>query len=361
MNSTLPPITLFINITNFCKKKIHLSKKYIFAIIEDFKKKKIYIKNRIFHAIYISGTEINFFKPKIIIKLLQKIRLQIKCIKNIEITMEINPYVISIKNIKKYIKYGINRLSLNVHTFNKYFLKKIYKKNVKQLNINLIQKISKINSNFEIIYGLPGQSWKNAIKDLMLTIQFKPTHISWYPYSYEYNFLIHKKNILQEKYFKKINHLGKILLKKAGYKQYEQYSYTKEKKYQCKHNLNYWNFGDYIGLGCCAHSKITTNQKKIFRIINTKNIFKNMNQEYEKKFFLKKTEIPLEFFLNISCLKKNISYKHFEKYTFIKKRYIKNEINLACKNNYLINKKKWIITKKGRTNLNNFLLIFLKL
>lgn len=362
-----PNISLYINIpkeySNFINKKNFFLKKnkYLTAIIKDFKKNFFLLFCRPIFSLFIS-LKTTFLIPFQEIKYLIKNFKNFFSKKNIEITIEIFPQKINYQNLIKYFKIGINRISLNIKTFNKKILKKFKWSNFskKSLNILFKKKIIK-NFNIDLQYGIPTQTLKNVIKDLKKTLKYNPTHITWTLYS---NSFSKNKNlnfkIPTPSEISKMSLIGHKILTKYGYKKYEISSYAKP-KYQCQHNLNYWTFQDYLGLGCKSHSKITIYKFKILRLIKHEKILNYIQKLYLLKFYyIKKNDIVFEFFLNISFLFKKISYLHFKNITHHSILSIKKKLKKSQKKGFLIfTKKNIIITSFGYKNLFYFLDFFL--
>ncbi|VFP86237.1 Oxygen-independent coproporphyrinogen-III oxidase-like protein YggW [Buchnera aphidicola (Cinara pseudotaxifoliae)] len=375
----LPSISLYIHIP-WCIKKCPYcdfhsypqskkisEKKYIKHVLCDLKNDKKIISKRSIQSIFIGGGTPSLLKSSSISYLLSEVKKLMSVSKNLEISIEINPDIDKTKKILEYYYAGINRFSLGIQTFNKSLLKKINRKYEKKKIMKLIDStkhLSHRNLNIDLMYGLPEQTIQNALDDLYQAILIKPEHISWYQLNIEPNTKFYTQNIsLPSLHNVKIMEIkGKKLLKKYGYIQYEISSYAKKIKYQCKHNLNYWNFGDYIGVGCGAHGKITQFNQKIIRTVKTKNDIVYMVGNYLKeKYIVPKKDIPLEFFLNKFRLLKPILYQDFENKTDIKIIKIKKKIIFAKKKGFLKeNKSSWIITPKGRSQLNSLLSIFLE-
>ncbi|WP_041749183.1 radical SAM family heme chaperone HemW [Buchnera aphidicola] len=375
----LPPISLYIHIPwcikkcpycdfhSYKKSKKIFEKKYIKNLFQDFKNDKKKISKRKILSVFIGGGTPSLLKLSSIKYFIKKIKKKIIKSKKTEITIEINPDTINSNQLIKYYNFGINRTSIGVQTLNNNLLKKIERTHNKKKTIKLIKSTNKIknrNLNIDIIYGLPEQSIQDSLNDLKIIINFKPEHISWYLLDIEPNTPFYTKNIKLPslKKTRKMQKLGKELLIKSGYQQYEISSFARKKKYRCIHNLNYWNFGDYIGIGCGAHGKITKKNKDIVRTIKTKQDSQYIKKKYiQKKYIVSKKDIPFEFFLNKFRLLKPILHQDFENTTNIKKRKIKKKISIAEKHGFLQTKKKsWIITKHGKKKLNSLLSIFLK-
>ncbi|WP_343155126.1 radical SAM family heme chaperone HemW [Buchnera aphidicola (Kurisakia onigurumii)] len=372
------PISLYIHIP-WCTKKCPFcdfnsytiktkieEKKYIDLLIQDLKQELPLIKNRKIHSIFIGGGTPSLFTINNLKKLIKKIKTILLINYKIEITIESYPSEKEKKKILQYQKIGINRISLGIQTFNNNYIKKLNRnyleKDIIQL-LNTFKNKKKIyNFNIDIMHSLPDQSIEEAILDLKKAISFQPTHISWYELTIEPNtpFYYKKLNILSEKNKLKIIRQGNKILKKNGYIQYEISSYCK-KKYQCKHNVNYWNFGDYIGIGCGAHGKITDKiNNSIIRTIKHKHIRDYINDNFlQKKYVLDTKEIILEFFMNKLRLKRPLLKKDLYNFTGINKKFIQENIFKCIQKGYLTEDNKyWKITKKGELFLNSLLEIF---
>ncbi|AWH90270.1 YggW family oxidoreductase [Buchnera aphidicola (Melanaphis sacchari)] len=372
----LPPISLYIHIP-WCLKKcgycdfysyVHKGSipenNYIKNLLKDLESDLSLINQRTIKNIFIGGGTPSLLKVSSIKNLINGIKKRVKVSKIAEITIEANPKKIEYQRFEGYKKAGINRFSLGIQTFNSDLLKKIERTYDKYEAIKTVEKIKKINNNFnlDIMYGLPNQSLENALSDLMLAIKYKAPHISWYQLTIEPNtvFYFKKPTLPNEKIIFQIFNQGDKFLKKSGYKKYEISSYSKS-KYKCKHNLNYWNFGDYLGIGCNAHGKITQKNGDIIRLVKNKNIndFINGNYLNIKKNIAKK-DIPFEYFMNSFRLYKPIFKKKFKERTNINLIDIKKNINKALTKGYIKETKDfWKTTKKGKLFLNSLLKIFL--
>lgn len=358
------PYCAFLSFTDY--KNINI-KKYILNMIKDLKE-DFFFKNdkRYIYSIYIGGGTPNILSLNNIYFLLENIFLNFLCKKNIEITLEVNILNLNINNIFWYSKIGINRLSIGVQSFDNHVLKNIERNYTYSDILNIIYNVKCYFNNFNIdlIYGLPNQSVNSAIKDIKNVIELNIPHLSWYE-------LIIQKNTKYYNFLNKINYskieeiffLGKKILKKHGYFQYEISSYVKKKKRVCFHNINYWRFGDYLGIGCGAHSKITTSNYSIYRTIKNKNFKNYITGSYiSKRYILSIKDIIIEYFICRLRLLTSFCIKKFIFYTGLKFSFIKFKVDLAIKKKYLIyidRKKHFSLTKKGFLFLNDCLEIFI--
>ncbi|WP_425619639.1 radical SAM family heme chaperone HemW [Buchnera aphidicola] len=372
----LPYISLYIHIPwcikkcGYCDFYSYVSKekipeeKYIDHVLKDFEIDVLKVNNRKINTIFIGGGTPSLLKISSIKKLLLGIKKRFIITDNVEITIEANPKILEYQNFIYYKNIGINRLSLGIQTFNSYLLKKIERTYNKQEAISAILEAKKNYSNFnlDLMYGLPDQTLADSLLDLNIAIQYNPSHISWYQFTVEPNTIFYAKNISlpNEHLIFQMFIEGEKLLKKSGYKKYEISSYSKT-HYQCKHNLNYWNFGDYIGIGCSAHGKITQKNGKIIRTIKHKNVNHFLNGHYLHSInIVSEKEKIIEYFMNLARLYKPVLKKHFSKMTNIHINMIEQNIQIAKKEGFIIDHVNyWYITKKGKLFLNILLEIFL--
>lgn len=372
----LPPISLYIHIPwclkkcgycdfySYVSQKIIPEQKYIENLLKDFEKDLPLIDNREINTIFIGGGTPSLLKSTSIKKLLWGIKKRHIISENAEITIESNPKTLEYKRFVQYKNCGINRFSLGVQTFNSDLLKKIERTYDTKEVIDAIKTSKKItnNLNLDLMYGLPGQLLEDALSDLKFAITYAPSHISWYQLTLEPNtpFYAKKIKLPNENTISNISIEGDKILKKAGYKRYEISSYSKI-DYQCKHNLNYWNFGDYIGIGCGAHGKITQKSGEIIRTVKNKNINDFLNGNYLNSIHIvSKRDKIFEYFMNVFRLYQPIFKKHFRDKTNVHENFIERSIQIATQEGFLINHPDfWNTTKRGKNFLNLLLEIFL--
>ncbi|BBI01422.1 oxidoreductase [Buchnera aphidicola (Nipponaphis monzeni)] len=376
-NNTLP-LSLYIHIPwcikkcfycdfhSFVKKDTINEKKYINHLLKDLSNDIKYIQLRTIHSIFIGGGTPSLFSSHSINFLIQEIKKRIPTNSQLEITIESNPNSFESNNFYKYKKIGINRLSIGVQTFNMQQLQllgRTYSSKEANKIIHFANKLHFKCINLDLMHCLPNQSVQQALKDLIqITTICQPQHISWYQLSIEKNTFFYSKNLNlpnENTIFNIINY-GEKILKKYGYYKYEISSYSKI-GYQCQHNLNYWRFGDYIGIGCGAHGKITTKQGEIIRTVKSKKITDFINGKYLHNLQkIKKNEQALEFFMNRFRLIEPTPKKDLYKYTQLTEQTIQPKIQQAISEGFLKETKKyWETTSKGKNFLNSLLEIFI--
>ena len=371
------PLSLYIHIPwcirkcPYCDFNSHTLKtdlnesRYIDSLIADFQSSLNYIQNRPIHSIFFGGGTPSLFKPESYERLLSAIFKEVSVVDNLEITLEANPGTVDEHYFKGYRTIGINRLSLGVQSFDTEKLKKLGRIHTAEQATNafhVAQQAGFNNINIDLMFGLPDQSLEEALLDLSQAVALNPTHLSWYQLTLEPNTVFYKYPpvLPNEDKLWEIETQGKQFIEKH-YQQYEISAYSK-KNQQCQHNLNYWLFGDYLGIGAGAHGKITTNNN----ILRTQK--KRQPEDYmngEKNFVAKEEvispkEISFEFILNASRLHQAIPYSLLEEraglsYSAIEAHLLKAE----SKGLVEIRECDFEITSLGHRYLNNVQELFL--
>jgi len=339
---------------------------YFDKLLEDFLLEIKKLKNKQITSIFIGGGTPSLAKPKHYAKLINAIAKHADLANNAEITMELNPGTCEFFVIQDYIAAGINRISIGAQSFNSKHLqqlgrihgpKEIYKV-IDELHSHAV-----VNFNIDIMHSLSQQSIKEAIADLTTAISLNPKHISWYELTIEPNTLFAKTppKLPSNNFTAKLNEIGSDILAKAGYNQYEISAYAKT-SYQCLHNLNYWQYGDYIGIGAGAHSKITQDDGKIIREIKYKHPSKYMLQQnfIQESLVVATSELSFEYMLNNLRLLKPITANDFERKTSLKFSSIYPQLEQAASLGLVTyNTHSITPTSLGRNFLNNLIEIFI--
>lgn len=365
-----PKIALYIHIPwcikkcPYCDFNSHTTRgkipkeQYIASLLADFKQDAQYLHNRKIHSIFIGGGTPSLFNGDDYHKILTGIDQISPLDQNIEITMEANPASIEHDSFSKYLQAGINRVSIGVqsfHTKQLNLLGRVHSADEATIAVQEAQAAGYNNINIDLMHGLPQQNLEHALTDLNTAIALNPTHISWYQLTIEPNTLFHSKPPTLPEMDKlwDIQTAGQQLLEQASYKQYETSAYAKEGR-QSQHNLNYWRFGDYIGIGCGAHGKISLPaENKIIRTNKTKHpkgyvaeAIKNNNAKP-----IANEDLAVEYFMNRARLKEKIPKQELLELTGI------NPSNIPKFNKELMEETKdyWQTTSKGFLFLNKIL------
>ena len=276
--TALPPLSLYIHIP-WCVKKCpycdfnsHKSpdllpeNDYIDALIRDLEQEVPNIWGRNIKTVFIGGGTPSLFSAKAYDRLFSSLRALLPISHNAEITLEANPGTFDQERFADYLSLGINRLSIGIQSFNNDSLQALGRIHDGQQAIRAVEAAYKVgfeNFNLDLMFGLPHQTEKTAREDIETAIALEPAHLSYYQLTIEPNTLFHKQppTLPDDDPIFDWQIDSQHRLSKAGYTQYEVSAYAKNKR-RCQHNLNYWQFGDYLGIGAGAHGKISDAAKQ---------------------------------------------------------------------------------------------------
>ncbi|GAA0816581.1 radical SAM family heme chaperone HemW [Colwellia asteriadis] len=381
-----PPLSLYIHIPwcvekcPYCDFNSHALKNtipeqaYVGALIEDLDAdiQRFNLTDRPLHSIFIGGGTPSLFSPEAIESLLTQVLARFTHKADIEITLEANPGTVEADKFVGFFNAGVSRLSIGVQSFASDKLIKlgrIHDSNQAKKAADLATKCGVSSFNLDLMHGLPNQSIDNALDDLKTAISLNPTHISWYQLTIEPNTAFHSKppTLPQDDILWEIQDQGVKLLTEAGYIQYEISAYAK-KGYQCQHNLNYWQFGDYLGIGCGAHGKVTdTIAQKIYRTVKVKHPKGYLDQHREHLDHLTevdKSERPFEFMMNQLRLHTSFNVIDYQNTTGLGIETIEPTLLIAQQKGLMESSNHngivlWQVTKTGQRFLNDLLELFL--
>jgi len=371
----LPPISLYIHYP-WCVKKCPYcdfnshegdpQADYIAALIRDLDSDLKYLQNRQIHSIFIGGGTPSLMSVNDARELFKGLREKLPIPNNIEITLEANPGTFDANKFAQFRELGINRLSIGVQSFNNInleFLGRIHNSEEAIQAIGEAQKVGFENINIDLMYGLKDQTTELCIKDLSFAIELQPSHISFYQLTLEANTLFAKypPKLPAEDNIWEMGEKGAAILQNSGFEQYEISAYGKTPS---QHNINYWEFGDYIGIGAGAHGKITDiKTKKVFRTLKSKSPrdylvqFSNNRSESSAKVI---DNLTFEFMLNSLRLKNGFNVELFETRTGQPFQVLNSKLDIAIDLGLIQIQKKWIRpTTKGFNFLNELQEIFL--
>ncbi|MDG2276590.1 MAG: radical SAM family heme chaperone HemW [Pseudomonadales bacterium] len=285
---------------------------YIEAILEEWRHRHSGFDEQLsFKSVFFGGGTPSLFAPENFAQVLQEIPVAIGA----EITMEANPGTTEHVDFGRYLTAGINRLSIGAQTFNNRHLVELGRIHAAEDAKSAFASARKSgfdNINIDLMWGLPGQTVDNALNDLAIAIDLGPEHISWYQLTLEpkTEFAARPPILPREPVLAEIEALGFELLEKAEYARYEVSAFTRKRP--CQQNLNYWQFGDYIGLGAGAHGKETkqstpqrTQNPHQPRVYTATPTMGNRSK-------IPTSELPFEFMLNALRLKDGVSFPTFK-------------------------------------------------
>jgi len=371
----LPPISLYIHYP-WCVKKCPYcdfnshegdpQADYIAALIRDLDCDLKYLQNRQIHSIFIGGGTPSLMSVDDARELFKGLRQKLSIPNNIEITLEANPGTFDTNKFAQFREVGINRLSIGVQSFNNKnleFLGRIHSAEEAIQAIGEAQKVGFENINIDLMYGLKNQTTELCMEDLSCAIALQPSHISFYQLTLEVNTLFAKypPKLPAEDNIWEMCEKGAALLQNSGFGQYEISAYGKTPS---QHNINYWEFGDYIGIGAGAHGKITDiKAKKVFRTLKPKSPrdYLIQYQHNDSESSVKVVDnIAFEFMLNSLRLKDGFNVELFETRTGQPFQVLSSKLNKAIDLDLIEIQKKWIKpTTKGFNFLNELQEIFL--
>ena len=359
--TALPPLSLYIHFP-WCEKKCpycdfnsHQIKpklldgstigtngfdeqRYINALITDLETELPRVWGRQVHSIFIGGGTPSLLSPEGVDQLLCAVRARVNLEPDAEITMEANPGSVEADKFAAFATSWINRVSLGIQSFDNEKLKilgRIHNGEEAKQAVEIALKHFK-SVNLDLMYGLPNQSLEDARADVQTALSFKTPHLSFYNLTLEPNtyFASFPPKLPDEDAIDAIFEQNLKLLSEAGYKRYEVSAYAK-KDQECKHNLNYWRFGDYIGIGAGAHGKISF-PDKITRQIRERHpdaymqaIETKGNALIESKE-IPASDLPFEFMLNTLRLTNGVATNTFSERTGLALSTISKNLNMAC-------------------------------
>jgi len=274
--SALPPLSLYVHMPwcvrkcPYCDFNSHELKtpiaeqEYVAALIADLEQELPKIWGRSVVSIFIGGGTPSLFSPTAMDRLLSMLRALLALQPDIETTLEANPGTVDKQQLTEYRAAGINRLSIGVQSFNDGLLQAIGRIHGRREAIAAAEAAHGAgfdNFNLDLMFGLPGQTSKQALADIEDVVALEPAHVSYYELTIEPNtwFYRHPPTLPEDQAIADIQARGQARLAAAGYARYEISAYAKENR-RCGHNLNYWQFGDYLGIGAGAHAKISDAQ-----------------------------------------------------------------------------------------------------
>ncbi len=379
-----PPLSLYIHIP-WCVKKCpycdfnshehkeaqnftDLESMYVDALIKDLEYSLPKIWGRKIHSIFFGGGTPSLFSGKAIQKILSQVRALTPILYDAEITLEANPGAIDSNHFEAYKEAGVTRVSLGIQSFNDVHLKalgRIHNSSEAKKGIEIAMRHFD-EVNLDLMYALPHQTLNEAIDDAKTATSFNTQHLSFYHLTIEPNtfFFKHPPKLPLDDESAIMQETIEDILSKEGYKHYETSAFAKPKS-QCEHNLNYWQFGDYLGIGAGAHSKLTFHDK-----MSRESRYKNPKQYMEKvltqhmiesETIIHESDLAFEFMMNHLRLIDGFSIQSFEDKTGLNISIIDKELKAAT-DKKLITMDHEVIkpTLLGQRFLNDLLSIFLK-
>ncbi len=270
---SLPPLSLYVHLPwcarkcPYCDFNSHAARTeipeadYVAALIADLEHDLPRVWGRPVRSIFIGGGTPSLFSPEAIERLLAAVHARLAVMPDAEITLEANPGTVELERFRGYRAAGVNRLSIGIQSFDDDKLKalgRIHGRAEALAAAEAAHAAGLENFNLDLMFGLPGQTVEQALADVRMASAQQPAHLSIYQLTIEPNTLFHARppTLPDDDTLWAMQEQLQALLAANGYQQYEVSAYARAGR-ECRHNLNYWRFGDYLGLGAGAHAKIT--------------------------------------------------------------------------------------------------------
>lgn len=380
--ASLPPLSLYIHVPwcvrkcPYCDFNSHQAPdnlpetEYLAALTADIEQALPLIWGRQIHTVFIGGGTPSLLSEDALDQMLGIVRARLNLWPDAEITLEANPGTVEADRFKSYAASGVNRISLGIQSFNDMHLKRlgrIHDAREAMLAIEMAQAaVSRIN--IDLMYGLPQQTLEQCHQDLERAVSFQTEHLSLYQLTLEPQtvFAKYPPELPEEGVIEQIEGLIAEVVEKAGWQRYEVSAYAQTGA-QCRHNLNYWTFGDYLGVGPGAHSKISF-PDRIIRQARTRNPLQWMQSavagnggHVAEQRELTDDDLPFEFFLNALRLRHGVAIDVFCEHTGLSVTDIADMVKVAQQKQLLmVSDGRIEPTELGWRHLNELQAIFLR-
>ena len=381
LNPALIPLSLYIHMPwcvrkcPYCDFNSHavpdgqlstdLEQQYLAALVADFETQVEMAQGRSIHSVFIGGGTPSLISAQGYTWLFEQLRARLDFEPDCEITLEANPGTVEHDPFADYLAAGINRLSIGVQSFNTEHLQRLGRIHSADNALSAIQQARQAGFervNVDLMHGLPQQTLEQALTDLKLAVEQGATHISWYQLTIEPNTVFFRTQpvLPQDELLEQIQEQGEAYLKAQGFINYEVSAWRKEQP--SAHNLNYWQFGDYLAIGAGAHAKITR-PDGIYRFQKTRlprDYLAKVPADHLQMKKIEADELPFEFMMNALRLNDGVNAELYEQCTGLDLNDLNKTLNQLREKNLLINDLNRIsCTKQGHVFLNSVLEEFL--
>ena len=328
-NPSKVPLSLYIHLPwcekqcPYCDFNINTNKsegdedKLLNALYQDLRGSDQYIQNRKFSSVYFGGGTPSLVSAKMIKKILKNLEDMDLFKDGCEISFELNPKEVTHAYIEEIVEAGVNRISIGIQSFDQNMLdilERNHSSNDSYQAIKIASKFKEINTSIDLIYGIMNQSVESLKKDIQVFCESKISHLSLYQLTIEPNTIFYKRelNIPSDKTIELMEVAAKEILNASDIFQYEVSSWAKNNSFS-KHNMNYWLYGDYLGIGPGAHSKITE-KSSITRMIKLKKVESYMSDPLKiTKIQIDNSSYDLDLAMNVLRVKNGVSFEMLEK------------------------------------------------
>ncbi|MDR3451248.1 MAG: radical SAM family heme chaperone HemW [Rhodoferax sp.] len=333
--AALPPLSLYVHLPwcirkcPYCDFNSHEMKpgelpeqRYLDALVADLEAALPLVWGRTIHSVFIGGGTPSLFSPEAIDRLLGDIRARLRLEANCEVTLEANPGTFEKDRFKAFRGAGVTRLSVGVQSFNDAHLKALGRVHDRAQALAAVEEAAASfdTFNLDIMYALPGQTLQDVEQDIQTALGLGPPHISIYHLTIEPNTYFAKFPPVVPEDDMAYAMLDRIteLTTAAGLERYEVSAYARP-GHRCAHNLNYWQFGDYLGIGAGAHSKLSFAHRIVRQVrFREPRLYMDnalVGQAVAQDEEVSRAELPFEFMLNALRLKDGFELARFSERT----------------------------------------------
>jgi putative oxygen-independent coproporphyrinogen III oxidase len=377
----LPPLALYVHMPwcvrkcPYCDFNSHAigsempEREYVTALLDDLEQDLDAVQGRELVSIFFGGGTPSLFSPESIAEIVSGVRQRVRCAPDVEITLEANPGTIEHGRFRGYKAAGVTRVSLGAQSFDDRHLKalgRIHGAGDIERAVEELQRAGFENFNLDLMYALPDQRLDEAVADIRRALSLEPAHISHYQLTLEPGTVFfHRPPPLPDQDASwEMQQACTALLAEHGYEQYEVSAYARAGR-QCKHNLNYWQFGDYIGIGAGAHGKLTdVARKQIVRTVRHRQprdyLRRQGSDRTSERRIVAADELAFEFMLNVLRLRIGFAASEFEARTGVALDAIREPLERAIAQGLLVRQgDRWRPTDRGHLFLNDLQALFL--
>jgi oxygen-independent coproporphyrinogen-3 oxidase len=378
----LPPLALYVHIPwcvrkcPYCDFNSHEIREsipeaeYVQALLADLEHDLNYVQARPIDSIFIGGGTPSLFAAESLDRLLSGLKSRLQFSDDIEITLEANPGTVEQQKFQEFFDLGINRLSIGVQSFNDDMLSRLGRIHDRHAAIKAAEAAHYAGFerfNLDLMFGLPEQNLKLAIKDLEYAASLQPDHISWYQLTLEPNTLFYQQppSLPSDDHLWEIQQQGQDFLADKGYQQYEISAYSRQQA--CKHNMNYWRFGDYLGIGAGAHAKLSDPGlsliQRLQRCRHPQDYLRDActDKVISQRRILRRADLILEFMMNALRLNQGVSVDDFEHHTGLDVSVIREPLQAAIEQGLMLPVETHIqASSRGHQYLNDLLELFME-
>jgi putative oxygen-independent coproporphyrinogen III oxidase len=379
-----PPLGLYVHIPwcvrkcPYCDFNSHASAEslpeaaYADALLADLDLDIARVRDRSLESVFIGGGTPSLFSADAIAHLLKGIAERLACTPDMEVTLEANPGTLEAGKFDGFRQAGVNRLSIGIQSFNNASLEQLGRIHDADAAIAAVQQAKASGFerlNLDLMFGLPGQSLADALADIHTAIALQPSHLSFYQLTLEPNTLFHQypPRLPEDERIWEMQQACRQALAGAGFEQYEVSAWARNGDH-CRHNLNYWQFGDYLGVGAGAHGKLTDPDSgqvaRNWRIKNPRSYLAaaGTTDVVGGETLITEAELPVEFLMNHLRLREGFRHFVFEERTGLSIRCLAKPLTQCIQADLLMQDGDRICcTDRGWNFLDNVLEMFLDL